>query len=212
MMKILVTGFGAFPGMPANPSAALLSALDKKSRGRLRRFGIALELRELPVVYAGLPMRLARLAKEIRPGAILQFGVAGGRDVVSIEMFARNAANLRHPDASGRPARKAALVAQGPRVLKTRIPGPELVAALRRAGIRSELSRDAGDYVCNASFYHALRLANVRRVGFIHIPHPERVQHGGNVRPRFDDIVRAAEIAAITIARAAHRPGQERQE
>jgi pyroglutamyl-peptidase len=202
MIKILVTGFGAFPGVPSNPSSALLSAL-KKRRRRLQRFGIALELRELPVTYAGLPQRLARLAKEIRPDAILQFGVASGREVISVEKFARNHVDTRHPDASGKPAFKDVLVAHGPRALKTRIPDSEIVAALRRAGIPSAMSNDAGDYVCNASFYHALRLANVRCVGFIHIPFP-RARRGArkDKRPHFEDIVRAAEIALIIIARA----------
>lgn len=203
MIKILVTGFGAFPGVPSNPSSALLFALKKKSRSRLQRFGIALELRELPVTYAGLRMRLARLANEIRPDAILQFGVAGGREVICVEKFARNHVDTRNPDASGKPAPKDVLVAHGPSVLKARIPDSEIVAALRRAGIPSALSRDTGDYVCNASFYHALRLAKVRAVGFIHIPFP-RVQHAAtkDKKPRFEDIVRAAEIAIVIVARA----------
>ncbi len=202
MIKILVTGFGAFPGVASNPSSALLFALKKRSN-RLKRFGIALELRELPVAYAGLRMRLARLANEIRPDAILQFGVAGGREFISVEKFARNHVDTRNPDASGKPPFKDALVAHGLSALKTRIPDAEIVAALRRAGIPSAMSNDAGNYVCNASFYHALRLAKVRAVGFIHIPFPRlRRSAAKDKKPRFEDIVRAAEIAIVIVARA----------
>jgi pyroglutamyl-peptidase len=214
MIKILVTGFSAFPGMPANPSAALLLALNKKSRSRLQRLGIAVELRELPVAYDGLGLRLAALAQDNAPDAILQFGVAGRRKAISIEMLARNRANILHPDAFGAPAPAGILTARGPHALMMRVPAIEIAAALRRHGIPCALSRNAGDYICNASFYHSLALANVACVGFIHIPSPRRrrpLRHGCrhplNVdkNPRFDELVRAAEIALIVVGRAVRR-------
>ena len=214
MIKILVTGFGAFPGVPANPASALLFALNKTSRRRLRRLGIALELRDLAVTYGGLSPRLAALAKEIAPDAILQFGVALRRKAISVEMLARNRANILHPDASGAPAPTGVVAARGPSTLTSRIPAAEIVAALRRQGIAGEASRNAGDYICNASFYSALGLANVPCVGFIHIPRPRRrlplrrgFPHHSNSdkNPRLDDMRRAAEIALIVIARAVRR-------
>lgn len=210
MIKILVTGFSAFPGVPANPSSALLVALHKRSRSRLLRFGIALELRELPVTYAGLDRRLAALAKEIAPDAILQFGVAGRRKTISVEMVARNRANILRPDAAGSPAPAATVIAYGPRAITTRVPAERIAAALRQERIAGKVSRHAGDYICNASFYQALALANVPCVGFIHIPYPRRrlpsrrgfrPPSNSDKTPRFDDLARAAEIAFIIIAR-----------
>ena len=214
MIKILVTGFGAFPGVSANPSSALLFALNEKCRRRLERFGIALELRELPVTYDGLSPRLGALAKNLAPDAILQFGVAARRKTISVEVVARNRANILHPDASGASASSRILTAGGPGALTTRVPALEIVAALRRQGLAGALSHNAGDYICNASFYRALALANVPCVGFIHIPPPRRrlpLRRGcphpyhRDQRPRLDDMVSAAEIALIVIARAARR-------
>lgn len=210
-IKILVTGFGAFPGVPANPSSTLLLALSRKSLGRLERLGITLALRELPVTHAGLSQCLAALAEDIAPDAILQFGVAARRKAISVEMLARNRVSILHPDASGAPASAGVVAARGPTALATRIPAAQIAAALRGRGIGARLSRNAGDYICNASFYHALAFANVSCVGFIHIPLPRRrlplrrrfpYSANSDKNPRLDDMLRAAEIALIVIARA----------
>lgn len=210
MIKVLVTGFGAFPGTCRNPSSALLAAL-RKRRMRLARLGIGLELCALPVVYAGLRPRLAKLAGETRPDAIVHFGLAGRRKIISVETRARNRVNLLHPDAAGAPAHGLTGMAGGAEFVQARVPAPQIVAALRRAGIASGLSNDAGDYLCNASFYHSLVAADAACVGFIHIPTPRRRMARSSPRqdsphkdkrPRFADVVAAAEIALVIIARA----------
>lgn len=210
MIKVLVTGFGAFPGTCRNPSLALLAALHKR-RMRLARLGIDLELRVLPVVYAGLGPRLAKLAGEIRPDAIIHFGLAGRRKIISVETRARNHVNLLHPDAAGARPPRLALLPSGPEIVKARVPAPQIVAALRQAGIASGLSNDAGNYLCNASFYHSLVAADATCIGFIHVPAPRRRMARSSPRqdsprkdkrPRFADVVAAAEIALVIIARA----------
>ena len=55
-LRILVTGFGRFPGVQDNPTALLIHALGKH-RTRLARLGIALEGAILPVEYAGVRER-----------------------------------------------------------------------------------------------------------------------------------------------------------
>ena len=56
-LRILVTGFGRFPGVHDNPTALLIHALGKH-RTRLARLGIALEGAMLPVEYAGVAKEL----------------------------------------------------------------------------------------------------------------------------------------------------------
>ena len=47
-------------------------------------------------------------------------------------------------------------------------PAARLVALARKSGLPARLSHDAGDYLCNESFY--LSLLMDRRAGFVHVP------------------------------------------
>ncbi|QXX73620.1 pyroglutamyl-peptidase I [Methylovirgula sp. HY1] len=215
MIKILVTGFGGFPGAHHNPSLTLLTLLPRK-RARLARLGIALELRALPVVYAGLGPRLAQLAAELRPDAILHFGLAGRRKIISLETRARNRVNPLHPDAHGARPRDLAVLPGAPHIVPTRLPTRQILSAWRRAGIASGLSNDAGDYLCNATLYHSLvAQSDATCVGFIHIPHPRRhasrPSQPGRKPPRLTDIGVAAEMALVIIATAARQKARLRK-
>ena len=194
MISILATGFGAFPGVKDNPSATLMHAL-MAQRDRFARLGIGLEVRILPVIYDGLAERLTALTNETAPEAILHFGVATRRKMISVEMRARN---LRHPratDAQGARPESSVIERHGPETIPVRIPAAQIAAKMRRAGIAAELSRDAGRYLCNAALYETLRARPRTPVGFIHIPLPDH--HGV---PDFADIVAAADIAIIAVA------------
>jgi pyroglutamyl-peptidase len=168
---ILVTGFGAFPGAPYNPSALLMRNL-AAHEARLARLGVKLERRVLPVVYDEIAPRLKSLIAETAPDAILHFGLAGQRRAISIETRAANHIGTL-PDAAGKIAKSPCVLRGAACVRRARVPTSALNAALRRAWIASKPSNDAGDYVCNQTFYLSLAMATGtnRAVGFIHVPH-----------------------------------------
>jgi pyroglutamyl-peptidase len=169
---ILVTGFGAFPGAPHNPTAVLMRML-AAHEGRLARLGVKLERRILPVVYDEIEPRLKCLIADIAPDAILHFGLAGRRRKISIETRALNRLGALHPDAASRNAKSRNVLPQGEMYLRgVGVPAGRLNATLRQSGIMSELSINAGDYVCNQTFYLSLAMAanTGRAVGFIHVP------------------------------------------
>ncbi|HLH12237.1 MAG TPA: pyroglutamyl-peptidase I [Methylovirgula sp.] len=206
MLSFLVTGFGAFPGAKYNPTMDLMAVLARRKE-RFARLGIRLETRVLPVSYAEIGPRLATLAAEIHPDAILHFGLAGRRKWISIETRAINRLHELNPDADGAYARAAEIVSDGPRVLRARAPVMQIAAALRRAKVATRLSQDAGRYLCNAAFYHSLLKPHAPSVGFIHVPRP------GFSRPSFAAIVKSAEIAILITAVATRRfqPSKARQ-
>jgi pyroglutamyl-peptidase len=76
-LRILVTGFGKFPGARDNPTAQLVYALGGH-RGRLARPGVELETAVLPVNYAEVAGKLEELDETLKPDAILHFGLAAG--------------------------------------------------------------------------------------------------------------------------------------
>ncbi len=206
----LVTGFSAFPGARRNPTVDLIAALQHR-KARFASFGIKLELRVLPVLHAEIGPRLANLSAEIKPDAILHFGLAGRRKSISVETRARNRVSRLHPDAGGTCADGFSLVPGGAAIVSAGVPVAQIVAALRRAGIASRLSQDAGTYLCNAAFYHSLVARHPASVGFIHIPWPAAARRDrrsstySSSRPTFAEIVKAAEIAILEVATAARR-------
>lgn len=170
-------------------------------RDRFARLGIRLETHVLPVVYQGLAARLASLADETKPDAILHFGVAARRKIISVETRAHNRRRLGAADAQGERPASGRIDLNGPETIAVRIPAAQIVAKIRRAGIAAALSHDAGRYLCNATLYETLR--GRLPAGFVHIPLPGR----DHMRLDFADIAAAAEIAIIAVA-AYHRQTQ----
>ncbi len=204
---ILVTGFGAFPGSPRNPTEGIVAHL-RRQAPRLARLGIDLRCVALPVRYDELQGRLEKLACGLRPDAVLHLGVAGRRRRICVETHARNRAGPLRPDAAGRcPA--AVLVDQGTLVLRSTFPSRRILPALRAGGLRAQMSRDAGDYVCNATLYRSLAMALAPEVGFIHVPslRPGHVRSAamlpggkGHARVSQAEVTRAALLAVLVLA------------
>lgn len=172
--RLLVTGFGAFPGTPRNPSATVVAAL-ARYRTFFARRGIALTTEVLPVLYDFC----AAFAPAPAPDAIVHVGVAGRRRAVAIETRAHNRRSVRHPDASGRVPNVVLSGQQAHHRIDAGWGAHRLAVALKRAGVPAEPSRDAGAYVCNALLYRSLD-GELAPALFIHIPRarivaPERI-------------------------------------
>src|SRR5262249_22098782 len=106
-LRILVTGFGAFPGAPYNPTMALVERLM-----RLRRPAfddVELSSHIFHVTYATVDRELPALVAERRPHALLMFGLAARTPYLRIETRARNTVTTIWPDADGTRVRKGSI-------------------------------------------------------------------------------------------------------
>ena len=102
-MRVLLIGFGPFPGAPLNPSALLVKSLARRRRPAFAE--IVRTSHVFTTTYAAVDRDLAKL-REIGADIVLMFGLAGRRRHLCIETRARNAVSLLFPDASGfRPQR-----------------------------------------------------------------------------------------------------------
>lgn len=206
---VLVTGFGAFPNAPVNPTEAILRRLERH-RSRLRLLGIHLILVPLPVAYARLEALLAEAILQHRPDAILHLGLASRRSQLSVETRAINRAGPLHHDADGRLPASQILAGRRPPSLAATYPAARILAALRRERVRAALSRDAGDYVCNATLYRSLDAALAPIIGFVHVPRVRRatqpVARTRAPKPTIDDLTRAALAAVLVLGRATPEP------
>lgn len=128
----------------------------------------------LPVDWEQAPRALDEaLAALPDPAVIALCGLAESRTAITPERRARNRASTTRPDVRGQTFPHEAIEVGGRSEYPATLPLGPLVGALREAGIPSEESDDAGDYLCNFLSYRLLaRLAARPRVrgGFIHVP------------------------------------------
>ncbi len=152
-MRVVLAGFGPFPGAPFNPSALLVEALARRRRPALA--GIELTTHIFATAYEAVDRDLPKLFAT-KPDIVLIFGFAGRRSELCIETRARNAVSVLFPDASGfRP--KSGLIARTARQSRRgNAPFARLLGAARSVGIPARLSRDAGRYLCNYVYWRAL--------------------------------------------------------
>lgn len=152
---ILVTGFGAFPGVEDNPTARLAQALNGAKID-----GVLVRTHVLKVEYSRLSERLRELEERYQPDLILGMGVSGLAVHPTLELLGVNEVS-ENPDAAGtRPIDLGA----GPRELAVTLPHREFLLAL--GGVAST---NAGRYVCNAWLYTALRDLKAP-AAFLHVP------------------------------------------
>ncbi|GEP00503.1 pyroglutamyl-peptidase I family protein [Methylobacterium haplocladii] len=161
--RLLVTGFGPFPGMPINPSATLARRIAASPRLR-RTIGTAPTLLILKTSYAAIPEALEPALAQ-RPDAVLMIGVARRATRIRVESRASNRASRLFPDASGAVARDLTLDRGGPSGRRS-AEATRILVPLRTVGAIA--SRDAGRYLCNASYYRVL--AEGCPAIFLHIP------------------------------------------
>lgn len=191
---VLVTGFGPFPGVPVNPSEAIVARLGAVAGARLTRRRLATNWDALPALDGLLAgVRVA-----------VHVGVAPRSHRLRIETTAVDARVLA-ADAAGRLPGGAA--AGSGAVQRSRALAAPLVAAVRRCGVPAAVSGDAGRYLCNALYGRSLAIAKTAArphlAVFVHVP-PPAPQRGR----RLGDLTAAVEavIAALLTQTRPPRP------
>ncbi len=209
-LRILVTGFGPFPGAPYNPTMALVKRLVALRRPALD--DVELTGHIFHVTYATVDRELPGLIEQHRPHAVLSFGLAGRTSHVRIETRARNAVTTRFPDADRARARKGSIALGadaamfGPHTTK-------LLHAARASGIDARVSRDAGSYLCNYLSWCAIEATGKpggpRLAAFIHVPLLARgtasARKGTKHGITLDELVDAGEAMLMEMVRQARQ-------
>lgn len=203
-MRVLITGFGPFPGQPTNPTMRLARHAGRAQR--LRFAGVERVVRLLPTTWAmldGVPALLA----ETKPDAVLMFGVAGRRRKVTPELRAMNHQMALKPDADGRFAGARSRIAGAPFAWRASFDARRLQVVIQRAGVSCGLSQNAGGYLCNALSWHVL--SSGLPAIFVHVPRPRRMLrrkgHEKRPRPTMRQLERAAEASLGFVVGAMRR-------
>jgi pyroglutamyl-peptidase len=174
-LRILITGFGPFPGAPFNPTQPLVARLMWLRRPALSEVEVTGHI--FPVAYTAVDRELPQLLARRRPQALLMFGLASRTPYLRIETRARNAVTTLWPDAEHARVRKGSISGGADAMMF----GPHTAKLLRAAvgtGVDARSSRDAGSYLCNYLSWRAIESTcgdtGPHLVAFVHVPPVKR--------------------------------------
>jgi pyroglutamyl-peptidase len=192
---ILITGFGSFPGVPFNPTEALVAELARtRNPASLRRVAHVFR-----VSYEAVDRELPVLLEAQKPDALIMFGLAARTHHLRIETRARNALARTLPDVDRRRPIGIRILDGAAAELPLATPALRLLRAAQCADVPCTLSRNAGSYLCNYLCWHASRSSArngaPRLTAFVHVPSVDRSQssYGRRFRITHEDLVRAGE-------------------
>lgn len=207
MIRVLVTGFGPFPGAPFNPTERLVARLMRVQRPALG--DVELTGHIFPVTYAAVDRQLPELIAKHRPDALLMFGLATRTPYLRVETRARNVVSQLWPDADHTTVVSRTIDAAA---RATKPFGPhtrELLQAAKATSIFVRPSLSAGSYLCNYLSWRAIE-ATERENGpclaaFIHVPLMPR--DAAHTRKRnavtFEQLVDAGEAMLLRMVKLA---------
>jgi pyroglutamyl-peptidase len=205
-LRILITGFGPFPGAPHNPTQPLVDRLLRLRRPALG--DVELSGHIFPVTYTAVDRELPRLLAKHRPQALLMFGLASRTPYLRIETRARNAVTMLWPDADHTQVRKGSIAGDA----DTMMFGPHSAKLLRAAvgtGVDARGSRDAGSYLCNYLSWRAIEATcsdnGPRLAAFVHVPLLPRDRaprrKGASHRVTLEELVDAGEAMLLEMVK-----------
>jgi pyroglutamyl-peptidase len=213
-LRILVTGFGPFPGAPYNPTMPLVKRLTQLRRPALSDVELIGHI--FHVTYTTVDRELPQLIAQHRPQALLMFGLADRTRHVRIETRARNAVTTRFPDADRNRARKASIASGADAMMF----GPHTSKLLRAAvgtGVDARASRDAGSYLCNYLSWRAIETTysdrGPRLATFVHVPLLQRgvaaQRKDAMHRITLEELVDASEAMLLELVKLTRQTARE---
>jgi pyroglutamyl-peptidase len=207
-LRILVSGFGPFPGAPYNPTQPLVARLLRLRRPALSDVELIGHI--FPVTYGDVDRQLPDLLARHRPHALLMFGLASRTAHVRVETRARNAVNVLWPDAGHTLIRKGSISGRA----DAQMFGPHTARLLRAAmatGVDIRASRDAGSYLCNYLSWRAIeatgRSDGPNLAAFAHVPLIARgaQRRGATHRVTLEELVDAGEAMLLEMVKLTRR-------
>lgn len=138
-----------------------------------------IEMGEVEVVAVQLPVSFARVGEVLRstielhtPDLVIMLGQSETTDKVKLERVALNMMDSAMGDNDGVKPDEEPIYEGEESSLFTSLPIKQLRSAIEGHGIAVKISNSAGLYVCNRTYYEALRMCKERAMQaiFVHLP------------------------------------------
>lgn len=173
-MRLLLTGFRPFPGVPTNLSEQLITQLDPQG---LNSPSLILKTHLLNTEYQTCEQQFSQLMSDFQPDLIWSFGVSRRAPAIKFERLAVNIDDSATPDSAGEVRLGQQIDPAGPVAYLTTAPLETTYQVAKATGLPVKTSVSAGSYVCNHWLYVGLHWLAMHqsstRLGFIHLPMAE---------------------------------------
>lgn len=165
--KVLITGFEPFGEYSENSSWEVAQRV------------ASCAIKGAEVVAERLPVSFARAGTVLRsaielhtPDLVIMLGQSGTTDRVKLERIALNMMDSAMGDNDGTKPDEEPIYKGEESALFTSLPIKRLCSAIDEKGIAVKISNSAGLYVCNRTYYEALRMCKERAMQaiFVHLP------------------------------------------
>ncbi|XP_030608142.1 pyroglutamyl-peptidase 1-like [Archocentrus centrarchus] len=172
--KIVVTGFEPFAEHAVNSSWVAVQELERLGLGE----AVDLYVCEVPVEYQAVQSLLPSLWKEHQPQLVVHVGVSGLATTVTLEQCGHNKGYKRLDNCSFCPASQCCMET-GPDCIKSILDMDTICKRVNdsHTGITVSVSKDAGRYLCDYTYYTSLYLGK-GRAAFVHVPPLEKPYSG----------------------------------
>lgn len=196
-MRVLLTGFEGYGAHGVNPTEELVRAFDRTEVAGTSYSGAV-----LPVAYQPLRTTISALLEDHRPDVAVLLGLWPGEPCIRLERFAVNCSAFEIADNTGL-IERGPVTASGVTAYRTEWPVERIVSNLLEAGIPARASSSAGNFLCNALFYHAMEFIAERELpvlaGFVHVPYlPAQVAKVMQTEDRLE-IHQRADLASMAL-------------
>lgn len=164
--KVIVTGFEPFGGHAVNSSWVAVQELEKLGLGE----AVDLHVCEVPVEYQAVQDLLPSLWKEPQPQLVVHVGVSGLATTVTLEQCGHNKGYKRLDNCSFCPASQCCMDS-GPDCIQSVLDMETVCKTVNGSdlGVTLSVSKDAGRYLCDYTYYTSLYLGHGHSA-FIHVP------------------------------------------
>ncbi|MEQ1632035.1 MAG: hypothetical protein ABL997_06655 [Planctomycetota bacterium] len=203
-MKVLVTGFGPFPGVTINVSETVLPALKSHA---MSTSWMQIDTVVLPASYYRASLQIGRLLATGTWNMALLLGQGSASSAIELASAASNSISAQIPDTDGTRL-GGELLGIGPAEVETGFNVERLAALGKENGINVVVTAGCGTYVCNSTFYTALLLSPTTcPVVFAHLPSLQAAKQpdGDNSSNQLvRDLTRLLELACDVLCNRAH--------
>ncbi|XP_020796561.1 pyroglutamyl-peptidase 1 [Boleophthalmus pectinirostris] len=164
--KVIVTGFEPFGEHAVNASWVAVQELDRIGLGE----DIDLFVCEVPVEYQAVQTLLPSMWEEHQPLLVVHVGVSGLAKAVTLEQCGHNKGYRRLDNCCFSPESECC-IEDGPECISSVLDMEAVCKRVSEAGGRAKVtvSKDAGRYLCDYTYYTSLFVGNGRSA-FIHVP------------------------------------------
>lgn len=160
-MRVLLTCFDPFGGSAENASGEVAARVASNWLDA----DVELVVRTMSVEFDIGLVQLQRAVEELRPDAILSLGEDDMLDGCTVELVGWNAVESSFAGVAGS---EPVLIDDGPDHRACTFDAVDVRERMRAAGVPTELSNDAGTFMCNV-FAYLLPMFGVP-AGFVHVP------------------------------------------